>query len=59
MRSFVPRSAKLEATSRDGHTVTVDLGAGFLAAALLAVPAVAAAPLVAAVWLTCAAVAVR
>jgi len=28
MRSFVPRSAKLEATSRDGHTVTVDLGAG-------------------------------
>jgi hypothetical protein len=35
------------------------LGAGFLAAALLAVPAVAAAPLVVAVWATCAAVAVR
>jgi hypothetical protein len=35
------------------------LGAGFLAAALLGVPAVAAAPLVVAVWATCAAVAVR
>jgi hypothetical protein len=35
------------------------LGAGFLAAALLAVPAVAAIPLVVAVWATCAAVAVR
>ena len=35
------------------------LGGGFLAAALLAVPAVAAAPLVVAVWATCAAVAVR
>jgi hypothetical protein len=35
------------------------LGAGFLAAALLAVPTVAAAPLVLAVWATCAAVAVR
>ena len=27
MRSFVPRGAKVEATSRAGHTVTVDLGA--------------------------------
>src|SRR5262249_37245124 len=35
------------------------LGAGFLAAALLAVPTVAAAPLVLAVWATCAAVALR
>jgi hypothetical protein len=35
------------------------LGAGFLTAALLTVPAVAAAPLVVAVWATCAAVAVR
>jgi hypothetical protein len=35
------------------------LGAAFLAAALLVVPAVAAAPLVVAVWATCAAVAVR
>jgi hypothetical protein len=35
------------------------LGAGFLAAALLAVPTVAAVPLVCAVWVTCAAVAVR
>jgi hypothetical protein len=35
------------------------LGAGFLAAALLAVPTVAAAPLVVAVWATCVAVAVR
>jgi hypothetical protein len=35
------------------------LGAAFLAAALLAVPAVAAAPLVVAVWATCLAVAVR
>ncbi|HSC73298.1 MAG TPA: serine/threonine-protein kinase [Gaiellaceae bacterium] len=35
------------------------LGAGFLAAALLAVPVVAAVPLVLAVWVTCAAVAVR
>jgi hypothetical protein len=35
------------------------LGTGFLAAALLTVPAVAAAPLVVAVWATCAAVAVR
>ncbi len=26
MRSFVPRTAKLEATARDGHTVTVNLG---------------------------------
>jgi len=35
------------------------LGAGFLAAALLPVPAVAAAPVVVAVWATCVAVAVR
>jgi hypothetical protein len=35
------------------------LGAAFLAAALLAVPAVTAAPLVVAVWATCVAVAVR
>jgi hypothetical protein len=35
------------------------LGAGSLAAALLAVPSVAAAPLVVAVWATCVAVAVR
>jgi hypothetical protein len=35
------------------------LGAGFLAAALLAVPTVAAAPLVVGVWATCVAVAVR
>jgi hypothetical protein len=35
------------------------LGAAFLAAALLAVPAVAAVPLAVAVWATCAAVAVR
>ena len=35
------------------------LGAGFLAAALLAVPGVAAIPLVVAVWATCIAVAVR
>jgi hypothetical protein len=35
------------------------LGAGFLAAALLVVPAVAAAPLVVAVWATCAAVSLR
>lgn len=35
------------------------LGAAFLAAALLAVPAVAAVPLVLAVWATCVAVAVR
>jgi hypothetical protein len=35
------------------------LGAGFLAASLLAVPTVAAAPLVVAVWATCVAVAVR
>jgi Protein kinase domain len=35
------------------------LGGGFLAAALLVVPAVAAAPLVVAVWATCAAVSVR
>jgi hypothetical protein len=35
------------------------LGAAFLVAALLAVPTVAAAPLVIAVWATCAAVAVR
>jgi len=35
------------------------LGAAFLAAALLVVPAVAAAPLVVAVWATCAAVSVR
>jgi hypothetical protein len=42
-----------------GLWAVAGLGAGFLAAALLAVPTVAAAPLVAAVWLTCAAVAVR
>ena len=35
------------------------LGAGFLAASLLAVPAVASVPLVVAVWATCVAVAVR
>jgi hypothetical protein len=35
------------------------LGAGFLAAALLVVPGVAAVPLVVAVWATCAAIAVR
>jgi hypothetical protein len=35
------------------------LGAAFLAAALLLVPAVAAAPLVVAVWATCAAISVR
>jgi hypothetical protein len=35
------------------------LGAAFLAAALLAVPAVAAVPLVLAVWATCVTVAVR
>jgi len=35
------------------------LGAGFLAAALLLVPTVAAVPLVVAVWATCAAIAVR
>jgi hypothetical protein len=35
------------------------LGAGFLAAALLTVPGVAAIPLVVAVWTTCVAVAVR
>ena len=35
------------------------LGGGFLAAALLVVPAVAAAPLVVAVWATCAAVSLR
>jgi hypothetical protein len=35
------------------------LGAGFLAAALLAVPTVAAAPLVVAVWATCLVLAVR
>jgi hypothetical protein len=35
------------------------LGAAFLAGALLTVPAVAAAPLVVAVWATCVAVAVR
>jgi hypothetical protein len=29
MRSFVPKTAKLEATARDGHTVTVNLGAAF------------------------------
>jgi hypothetical protein len=44
---------------RRGLWAVAALGAGFLAASLLAVPAVAAAPLVAAVWLTCAAVAVR
>jgi hypothetical protein len=42
-----------------GPWAIVLLGAAFLAAALLAVPTVAAAPLVAAVWLTCAAVGVR
>jgi protein kinase-like protein len=42
-----------------GLWAVAGLGAAFLAAALLAVPTVAAAPLVAAVWLTCAAVAVR
>jgi hypothetical protein len=35
------------------------LGAAFLAASLLAVPTVAAAPLVVAVWATCVAIAVR
>jgi hypothetical protein len=35
------------------------LGGAFLAAALLAVPTVAAAPLVLAVWVTCIAVVVR
>ncbi len=44
---------------RRGLWAVAVLGAGFLAGALLAVPAVAAAPLVVAVWLTCAAVAVR
>jgi hypothetical protein len=42
-----------------GPWAVASLGAGFLAAALLVVPAVAAAPLVVAVWATCAAVSVR
>ncbi|HKD32255.1 MAG TPA: serine/threonine-protein kinase [Gaiellaceae bacterium] len=42
-----------------GLWAVAGLGAGFLAAALLAVPTVAAAPLVLAVWATCAAVALR
>jgi hypothetical protein len=46
------------ARARGPWTVAL-LGAGFLAAALLLVPAVAAIPLVVAVWATCVAVAVR
>jgi len=42
-----------------GLWAVAGLGAGFLAAALLVVPAVAAAPLVIAAWVTCAALAVR
>jgi 4-hydroxybenzoate polyprenyltransferase len=52
-------AALLPYARRRGPWAVAALGAAFLAAALLAVPAVAAAPLVAAVWLTCAAVAVR
>jgi hypothetical protein len=42
-----------------GPWAVAGLGAGFLAAGLLAVPAVVAAPLVVAVWATCLAVSVR
>ena len=42
-----------------GLWAVAGLGAGFLAAALLVVPGVAAAPLVVAVWATCLVVAVR
>jgi Protein kinase domain len=42
-----------------GPWAVAGLGAGFLVAALLVVPAVAAAPLVVAVWATCLVVAVR
>jgi hypothetical protein len=44
---------------RQGLWAVAGLGAAFLAAALLAVPSVAAIPLVVTVWATCAAVAVR
>ncbi len=42
-----------------GPWAVAGLGAGFLAAALLAVPTVAAAPLVVAVWVTCLVITVR
>lgn len=42
-----------------GPWAVAALGAGFIAAALLAVPGVAAAPIAVAVWATCVAVAVR
>jgi hypothetical protein len=49
----------LPAARARGPWAIAALGASFLAAALLAVPAVAAVPLVVAVWATCAAVALR
>ena len=52
-------AALLPAARARGPWAVAGLGAGFLAAALLVVPSVAAAPLVVAVWATCAVVAVR
>jgi hypothetical protein len=49
----------LPAARRRGPWAVAALGAGWLAAALLVVPAVPAIPLVVAVWATCTAIAVR
>jgi hypothetical protein len=56
---FAAVAVLLPHTRARGLWAIAVLGAGFLAAALLLVPAVAAAPLVVCVWATCAAVAVR
>jgi eukaryotic-like serine/threonine-protein kinase len=52
-------AAALPYARSHGLWAVAGLGAGFLAAALLVVPGVAAAPLVVAVWATCLVVAVR
>src|SRR5712691_12185673 len=52
-------AALLPAARSRGPWAIAALGAGFLAASLLATPAVVAAPLAVAVWATCVAVAVR
>jgi hypothetical protein len=52
-------AAALPYARRRGPWAVAALGAGFLAAALLAVPSVAAIPLVVSVWATCLVVAVR
>jgi hypothetical protein len=52
-------AALLPVARSRGPWAIAGLGAGFLAAALLAVPGVAAIPVVIAVWVTCAALALR